>query len=242
MRPIKRGASPIQVDFTKFADAKPYLISRLGNYCSYCERKVETVFAVEHIQPQSLYAHLIGEWTNFLLACVNCNSTKLNKNVALSDIFLPDRDNTLYVFEYLSDGRVTPSEAIIGTPLESIAKSTLALTGLDKKINVVLGDNGQEIAIDRVAQRIEAWLVAEDTKSDVLANPTEAVIRGAIRTAKACGFFSVWMTVFANHLDMRNRLIDAFAGTRGSGCFEPVTTQLISPSPNLDNLPDGGKI
>lgn len=41
---------------------------------------------------------------------------------------------------------------------------------------------------------------------------------------------------------MRNRLIDAFAGTRESGCFDPITTEAISPAPNPDNLDCGGKL
>ncbi|EEW58748.1 conserved hypothetical protein [Ruegeria sp. TrichCH4B] len=37
--------------------------------------------------------------------------------------------------------------------------------------------------------------------------------------APARGFFSIWMTVFANYPDMLNRFIDAFPST-DSGCFD----------------------
>jgi hypothetical protein len=50
------------------------------------------------------------------------------------------------------------------------------------------------------------------------------------------------MAVFDGDLDMRNRLIDAFPGTRGSGCFDPVTTDPVRPGPNPDALQDGGKV
>jgi uncharacterized protein (TIGR02646 family) len=243
VRPVKRGASPKTDDFADYADARLYLIGRLGSYCSYCERKINTQLAVEHIQAKALpaYAHKIGEWGNFLLACVNCNSTKRDKDVILADVFLPDRDNTFIAFQYTPDGKVQPANGI-AAGLANKAKDTLALSGLDKKINAVFDENGKQIAIDRVSQRMEAWLIAEDAKNDVNANPANQAVRnGAVRTALASGFFSIWMTVFCDDADMLNRLIDAFPGTRGSGCFD-AKCKPISPAPNPDLLPEGGKI
>jgi uncharacterized protein (TIGR02646 family) len=253
LRPVRRGTSPQTDDFADYADAKPYLISRLGSYCSYCERKIITQLAVEHIQAKALpaYAQKIGEWGNFLLACVNCNSTKKDKDVILADVLLPDRDNTFIAFQYTPDGKAQPANGIAAglankakdtLALSGLDKDTLALSGLDKKINAVFDENGKQIAIDRVSQRMEAWLIAEDAKNDVNANPiSQAVRKGAVRTAKASGFFSIWMTVFCDDADMLNRLIDAFPGTRGSGCFD-ANGKPISPAPNPDLLPEGGKI
>src|SRR5690348_5769226 len=95
MRPVCRGAAPQAHDFDPYDAAKPYLVGRMGLYCSYCERRVVTQLAVEHIQPKKGphgHPHLIGRWENYLLACVNCNSAKGDKNVVLADVFLPDRD------------------------------------------------------------------------------------------------------------------------------------------------------
>ena len=77
MRPVAKGGNPQAGDFADYQDARPFLISRIGPFCSYCERRT-TPLHVEHIQPKGLpqYAGLIGRWDNFLLACVNCNSTK----------------------------------------------------------------------------------------------------------------------------------------------------------------------
>ncbi|MCP4108421.1 MAG: HNH endonuclease [Desulfobacteraceae bacterium] len=244
MRPIQRGSSPLEADFDDYKDAKPYLISRLGIYCSYCERRIATMLAVEHIQPKALtaYEHLAGRWENFLLGCVNCNSTKGKKNVMLADILLPDRDNTFAAFTYLADGTVKPADSL-SESLKTKAQDTLALTGLDKKISTALDENDRQIAIDRLAQRMEVWAVAEDARDDIVANPgNEAVRQGTVRTAAGYGFFSIWMTVFEDDPDMRNRLIDIFSGTRNSGCFVPVTTLPISPAPNPDNLLHGSKI
>lgn len=245
MRPVRRGASPIAGDFDPYAKAQPYLISRLGGYCSYCERRVATQLAVEHIQPKGVaaYAHLIGRWDNYLLGCVNCNSTKKDKDVVLADVLLPDRDNTFTAFTYQPDGTVVPSAACVALGLNQKARDTLALTGLDKRISVAVDENGRQVAIDRVSQRMEVWAVAEDAKLDVDANQgNDAVRRGVLRTAKGYGFFSIWMVVFHDDQDMRNRLIDAFDGVRSSGCFDPVTSASISPAPNPDALPHGGKV
>jgi uncharacterized protein (TIGR02646 family) len=244
MRPVQRGMSPQATDFDDYTDAKPFLVSRLGRYCSYCERRVATNLAVEHIQPKGLMAYklLQGCWDNFLLGCVNCNSTKKDKNVVLSEVLLPDRDNTEIAYDYLADGRIKVSAAVPAA-CRVQASRLLKLVGLDKPISIALDENGKQVALDRVAQRMDLWGIALEVKQDVDAHPgNDAVRRAAVRTAAAEGFFSIWMTVFAGDAEMRNRLIDGFAGTRGSGCFHPVTTALVSPASNPDGLADGGKL
>ena len=244
MRPVRRGNSPISGNYSDYENAKPNLISRIGGYCSFCERRIPTNLAVEHIQAKALsqYSHLIGTWTNFLLACVNCNSTKGKKDVILSNILLPDRDNTFSAFSYIADGRIEPSNLAIIKGLTKLAQDTLTLTGLDKKISVALDENGKESAIDRVAQRKEAWLTAQRAKGHIVKQPDNSILKEqVIETAKQCGFFSIWMTVFEDNADMRNRLIDAFSGTRDSGCFD-INAKPISPAPNPDGLANGGKI
>lgn len=243
MRPVQRGDSPQATDFADYTGAKHYLVARLGQYCSYCERRVVTNLAVEHIQPKGLaaYAALEGRWDNFLLGCVNCNSTKTNKNLVLANTFLPDRDNTFAAFDYFADGRIEPSASVPAVN-QPMAVSLLSLVGLDKPISVFLDENGKQVALDRVAQRMEVWGIALAAKVDVDANPNvDAVRRLAVCTAQAEGFFSIWMTVFAGDIDMRQRLVDAFHGTRGSGCFDPLTAQPVCPAPNPDQLQDGAK-
>jgi len=156
-------------------------------------------------------------------------------------VLLPDRDNTFAAFVYSPDGDVQP---VPGLPLvvNEMAVATLRLTGLDKRPSLMLDERGEMLAIDRVSQRMEAWAQVEEAKNDVDANPgNDAIRRNVVRYAQALGFFSVWMTVFADDRDMRNRFIDAFSGTRASGCFDAGTTLPISPASNPDNLADGGK-
>jgi uncharacterized protein (TIGR02646 family) len=244
VRPIYKGASPRPTGFTPYADALPYLVSRLGNYCSYCERRIATNLAVEHIQPKSLatYAHLESEWDNYLLGCVNCNATKYNKDVVLAEVLLPDRDNTFAAFDYLEDGTIQPSQKAVFAGLEQIAKNTLTLTGLDKTQILLMDENEKFVALDRIGQRIQAWILAFMVKNDLQTQPTNITMRNLIVTvALEKGFFSIWMAVFAHDQDMRQRLIKAFPGTGQSGCFD-TNGMSISPAPNISGLLGGGKI
>lgn len=245
MRPIRRGASPRPGDFSSYRDALPDLVSRLGCYCSYCERLISVQLAVEHIQPKGLpaYQDLIGRWDNFLLACVNCNSTKKDKDVALSDVLLPDRDNTFSAYLYDAGGGVQVSPRL-NVSEQKLALATLTLVGLQRPGPVAADANGRLIALDRIKQRLEAWLTAEYARDNLLAlRPGDAVVIDAlVLLALATGFFSVWMEVFRDDPAIRNRLINAFAGTRDSGCFHPQTTAPVQPAPNPDRLPHGGKL
>jgi len=241
MRPILRGQSPQANNFGEYRDAFPHLVSRVGPYCVYCERRIQTGLAVEHIQPKGLaqYAGLVGRWDNFLLGCINCNGTKKDKDVLLERTFLPDRDNTFAAFVYTQDGKVFPSPTL-SDAYARMARDTLALTGLDKRLNEVFDENGKLVAIDRVGQRMEAWLVAEESLAELRATPTDAMRRQIVRTAIRTGSFSIWMQVFASDPTTRRMLIDAFPGT-AKDCFDAQTTSPVSPRPP-NGLAHAGKI
>src|SRR5260221_6501574 len=74
MRPVDKGAAPAL--YENYQEAGPDLQVRLGDFCSYCERQIETHLAVEHVQPKSHVPALATVWSNFLLGCVHCNSSK----------------------------------------------------------------------------------------------------------------------------------------------------------------------
>ncbi len=245
MRPVRRGASPQEVDFDDYTRAKPELISRLGPYCSYCERHIPTNLAVEHIQPKKgphACPTLTGRWENFLLACVNCNSTKGDKKVVLADTLLPDRDNTAAAYVYTEDGRVQVAPNL-SPAVSSAAAATLRLVGLDKAPSAITDSNGKQVAIDRMSQRMQVWMTAQECKTSVDSDPKNQDLRNCIvRLAECTGFFSIWITVFAADIDMCRRLIEAFPSTPNSGCFNRRTGTIVTPAPNPDNLADGGKI
>lgn len=250
MRPVRRNSSPIAGDYDDYTDARTDLVSRLGSgwsdgihlasYCSYCERPISTGLAVEHIEPKKGphgKPHLKGRWENFLLACTNCNSTKGAKQVVFSALYFPDRDNTFCAFDYLQDGNVQPAD--LG---DQIATDTLKLTGLHKERRQTYDEQGRLIAEDRSSQRMEAWKLAEVCLQDFHSDPTNSTVKNLIvRNAVTAGFFSVWMAVFDDVSEMKNRFVDAFSGTRDSGCFA-ADANPITPAPNPDGLQDGGKV
>lgn len=239
MRPIECGTSPRAQDFDDYRHAFPDLVARIGWYCSYCERRIPTNLAVEHIQPKALpaYAALAGRWDNFLLGCVNCNSTKGKKNVVLADVLLPDRDNTFVAFTYLPDGQVLPASTL-APAVQAKAASTLALCGLDKAPSRVKDANGQFVAIDQYRQRMEVWRTAEDSRDGLTSAPSPQLRTMTVRLAVASGFFSIWMKVFEQDAVTRQLLIQTFQGTAGD-CFDAQGAAL-TPRP-ANGRSQGGK-
>lgn len=241
MRPINRGDSPRTTNYSNFATATNDLVARIGPYCSYCERRFPQGLEVEHIQPKDPnlgFAHLIGTWTNYLLACKNCNSTKWNKVVSLSDIYVPDRDNTFVPFEYTMDGIVAPSQGL-SSPQVKIANDTLKLTGLDREYSQVKDENGAVVAVDRQSARYCLWRTAERSRNLLRANPTVEMRDLIAALAAAEGHFSIWMKVFEHDADMRQRFIERFPGT-AKDCFDQ-NTHVITPRPN-NGLDNAGKV
>ena len=236
MRPIDRGAAPDT--YARYEDAKQDLVNRLGCYCSYCERRIATLLAVEHIQPKALpqYTHLEREWTNFLLGCVNCNSAKSTTPVAFADYLIPDRDNTFLAFSYPETGMV---EVVAGLPgnLPAIAAATSDLAALNRFNHPNWDEAVTFSALERVGQRVQAWVQAKEALRDYEAGETSA--RSVAREASGAGLFSIWMVAFAGHPDVRRELIAIFPNT-AADCFD-VNTNPVSPRPG-NGLPNGGKI
>ncbi len=214
MRPVDRGLAPNV--YARYQDAGPDLQARLGDYCSYCERQIETHLAIEHVQPKSRQASLRTQWRNFLLGCVHCNSSKGKKRVALKNYFWPDRDNTLRAFTYAPGGIVAPA-ATLAAHERARADDTLSLTGLDK----VPGKPGRwPTASDRRwLRRQEGWQLAVKCRERLSANMTPEVRELIVENALGRGLFSIWWTVFSGDVDMRRRLREAFAGTHAA-CFD----------------------
>src|SRR5437899_4914012 len=170
MRPVERGAAPAV--YAKYQDAGRDLQARLGDYCNYCERQIETHLAVEHIQPKVHRTSLQTAWRNFLLGCVHCNSCKGKKRVALRNYFWPDSDNTLRAFEYVRGGLVNPS-ALLSPALRKIAEATISLVGLDKYPGN--GEREPTSSDRRWLRRHETWLMAEMDRARLARNETTEV-------------------------------------------------------------------
>ena len=203
MRSIIRGNRPTAsngqpVSFTNYRQAKSPLVSRIGDYCCYCERTGD--LHVEHVIPKSHCSHLEREWTNLLLGCSNCNGRKSAKNKSREGYIWPDTDDTFSAFVYQSGGRVAVKEGL-PTRKEREARALFDL--------VKLGEVEEKDR--RRGKRREAWNTADMARKDMDGENSRRLI---VQLALATGFFSVWMAVFHDNQDMRQRFIEAFPGTR----------------------------
>lgn len=218
MRPVTRGAAPNT--YTAYKQAFNDLVTRMGRYCSYCERFLPTSLAVEHVVPKSLDPALETAWDNFLLGCTNCNSVKLAQPTNQRDFLWPDRDNTFRAYEYAAGGyvRVMPG---LTRAVKSKAVKLMSLVGLERHPDS--GPPAPAAGDQRWMQRDEIWKLAERCRDRI--TRLDAVGCGdegrafTLELAQARGFFSVWLTVFSADTAMLNLLISGFPGTTPE-CFD----------------------
>ena len=209
MRPVVRGAWPTDSSGKKKSFDKDYklakadLLTRLGDYCSYCERFTD--LDVEHVVPKKKAPKLEFDWTNFLLGCGNCNSIKGSKNSSRAGHMWPDRDDTFDAFVYFEGGivKVSPS---LSVSKRNRANKLFKLVGLDRTPNMVGSASDPRWRLRRTA-----WEKATRAKThwDAGRSTTETILD----LAASVGFFSVWMTVFADSKVIRADLVKSFAGT-----------------------------
>lgn len=208
MRPVEKGAAPAAA-YATYAAALPDLEQRIGRYCSYCERYIATNLAVEHLQPKSQVPVLALAWTNFLVACVNCNSCKGKTAINVADFLWPDSDNTLRAFEY-SEGGVVAAHAMLSPALRAKAHASATLVGLDRVPGAAVPPTQSDL---RWLKRFETWRKANCALRRLEQNDITELREQIVDTALATGLFSIWWTVFSADADMRRRLRHAFPGT-----------------------------
>ncbi len=217
MRPVLRGADP--GPFAQYIDAAAPLAAQFGRYCSYCERYIETNLAVEHVRPKDTNPALKLSWTNFLLACGNCNSCKGGAAITLSNYIWPDSDNTLRAFIY-RQGIVEVANSL-DPNVHPLAVALHQLVGLDKDPGNPNLDRRPTRKDLRWKSRQDTWDLAQASRED-LAQPnadTPQMRAQIARTALARGGFGIWHTVFQGDCEMLGRLINAFPGS-AIDCFD----------------------
>lgn len=209
MRPVKKGNKPNNLNITHYKYARASLIHRIGAYCSYCERYIPASLAVEHVKPKDLYPLEKLDWNNFLLACINCNSTKKDKQINLNDYFWPHMDNTMIPFRYNSYGLISINSRI-SIIQKTMAENTIMLVGLNKKPH-----SSDKIVSNRLwKQRKETWNKAKTHKKRLsMTRDRIQMMDSIVDNAIDKGFFSVWIEVFKNDPIMIDKLIKKFRGT-----------------------------
>jgi hypothetical protein len=222
MRPVERGPWPMDAEgrdkpFAEYGHAKRFLTRRIGEYCSFCERPVTAGLAVEHVRCKHRNPSLEREWSNFLLACPSCNSTKSTKIETAEDEarhLLPHRDRTLDAFDYTA-GRVRLAK-LDDPDLEQRARNTDKLVGLTRTPHAGL-TRAQLLkhSDTRYLERRRAWQKAAAAREDLLEVDEPQMRRRILAEARAVGFWSVWMTVFRDDEQMQAALCEqaTFPGT-----------------------------
>jgi uncharacterized protein (TIGR02646 family) len=211
VRTVDKGAHPsdaqgLPQQFNDYPQCFAPLVARLGRYCSYCERFQPSSLAVEHKRPKVQHPELACTWSNLLLGCANCNSSKGAVVVDATEVLWPDDDDTLSAIEYLPSGRVR-AQARMPPDVVARAEKLLALTGLNK---TPAEASNRDF---RWQDRLEAWSQALQAREDLAGLDSPALRRSIVNMAVNKGFFSVWYAAFAGHEEMRTMLVAAFPGT-----------------------------
>lgn len=231
MRPVEKlkpddklpSGKVVSQTYAPYGKAKDDLIENLGKFCSFCEVPVppKSSLEVEHVRAKSIlkYSALIHSWSNFLLGCKNCNSIKDAKDFELEEIHLPHLNNTFLSFEIKAGGLLQVCSAL-NPPEKEKAEKLSWLVGIERRP----GHPQYSRKDDRWQNRYEAWNKATKyLRKYEQGCELEVVVDLAIE----CGFFSVWMTVFAAHPEVRQALINRFPGT-AKACFDAQTTVAIN--------------
>lgn len=222
MRPVKKGEVPkddngSDIVFKEYARSRRYLIDRIGEYCSYCERKIQANLAVEHVQPKDSNPDLALSWDNFLLACTNCNSTKGDKVVVLKNFVWPDTDPTFDYFSYDESGVVKVSGNVVDQDLRKKIEETIKLVGL-QKLPPKSGTVEWEEASDRRNEHRRKAYINSERCRDVYRKASEAEKNSMLDLIKivviADGFWTIWMNAFEEFPEMVDTLRDCIPGTR----------------------------
>lgn len=229
MRPIQRGPKPARAvtDYGEYVDD---LIERIDEYCSYCELHLTHAHEVEHVQPKSLREDLKLEWSNVLLACKYCNAPKHAHSVdrdRSDDWYWPDRDNTLRAFEY-DEGGVVKISTTLTADQQKRAGRLRSLVKLNRPDDTPAQQR-------RWRARREAWREVVDARrslDEVVDSAKPALRRRIVREAKALGYWSMWMTVFAHDRELRLLFIREFRGT-ATDCFDSNGNPVPRPGGDL---------
>ena len=224
MRPIiksiRNSATGTPLEFDPSRGAKHDLTNELGTFCSYCEKYVNrSSLHVEHIYGEKcrdmagnlIYGHLKYRWDNFLLACVNCNSVKGNKDIAVLNPYMPHENNLLHFIEIDIGASVQIKPLVAGNEMLR-TRAFIDLVGLDR----TPGHPDYSDLDDRWENRLKVYDLANRQLAKYsLPNPTTD-IENIIALAETNGYFSIWYYVFDAFDNVRQALISGINYNNGN--------------------------
>lgn len=238
MRPIERGPIPningTDKIVSDYKDWRNDLLSRIGNYCCYCNMVLNDSPQVEHVTPKNprpgQRAGDLLAWDNMLLACGPCNRAKDNNSNTVTTHYIPDYHNTHLAFDYIVIDHPTESKTKACIPIAKTnnvnsdkAKATILLCKLDSlKVNKRATDLRWKYRFEAWHSANTIWRVAWDSWGTT--TPANFVPL-LIDAAKSKGFFSIWFEAFNDVPTIKRTLITAFKGTHEESfdsSFNPV--------------------
>lgn len=218
MRPINKGEAP-NVVFGKYQEAQPYLEENIGSYCSFCEFPIKHVPEVEHKEAKATGGDELN-WDNLLLSCKYCNTRK-GKIVAKGekDKYLwPDEDDTFHAYSYGSDIPEL-AESYLNDTDSSVREKARNLFELIKLNNIPIAPSDKD---RRYRERSEARNCAIESKMGLQqmasTEDRQLYLKQIEMLARSTGFFSTWMHVFSDDVEVKDMLISTFKGTKVEYC------------------------
>lgn len=208
MRPLDKSRyTTNQTEYKPYGKAKSNLIEAIGKYCSFCEREgFSSSLDVEHIEYKDTHKDKEFLWSNFLLACKNCNSIKGTTEITFQNIILPHLQDTFSPFEYLESGYIKIRDGVDDS-LKTKILQLIDLIGLDRRP----GHERYSTKDDRWQERKQSWELSHKYLKKYKDNKCD--IETIIDLSKSGGFWSIWMNTFKDFPLVQKALINNFSGT-----------------------------
>lgn len=137
----------------------------------------------------------------------------------------PDEHNTFLAFTYENALPKVNEEYLkaVGTDILGRARTTFEGLVLDYCPGADKIGEKKRCADKRWQRRFETLGIAEEARTVWMicknSDTGFSQLRNIVNLARGYGFFSVWMMVFSNEVEVRKALIEAFPGT-AEDCFD----------------------
>ena len=223
MRPINQGGKPDK-HVTQYRDYFDDIKTRIGRYCSYCERRMpDGELHIEHVRPKSMSEEYKLCWHNLLLACFTCNSKKDKCDTNLRNVndlnideyAFPHIYDTYHLIDYPAPTYMPVCSPIARPEYKLKVEKLFGLLQMENNAGRTEEELMEENGIPSL--RISAGISASELRKDLGDTPSDEAIvcaqKKIAREIERFGFWSVWMKEFEGIQTIRDFLLDIIPGT-----------------------------
>ncbi len=234
MRPVINAPIPsvngIPKVYRTYQEWRIDLVNAYGQHCIYCNDRLPGLLQVEHLSPQSLGTQHALDWNNLYLACGPCNLAKSDKVINHVTHYLPNYNNTHFVFIYVLRPHATLKGKFACVPIPNPALepaqfvktenliSDLELNRVEqnplkeRKMTDVRWQNRFDVyELANTQRRLWDSLKSTEQKAAYLECVQPMVLKS--------GFFSLWLLAFQGIPEVLEVIIHAFPSTAVT-CFD----------------------